>query len=308
MKLVGKCKSEDYAIKYSIEVPVNLREPNGLTKSIEGAFIHLPYREDKKPKSILCLSSQVGCFYDCLMCANSGKTFFRCLTPKELNEQINIILMQDGNLQKIRKEKTVEYAFMGIGEPLFGMNVIHAIQQHREYIPDTRFAVATVGERGTIRRLANSNLKYPLRLELSLHFPNDSLRNRWINSVYIERTKDPVLNIGEMFVETEEFLDKKGGKATVNYMLIDGINNTPETLEELVDLLKHKKERFYVKIMEPNHTSSLVESHKEDLGIEKTYSMEEFKEELEKRGIHAVLFKSKGIDIRAGCGMMAVRD
>jgi len=308
MRLAGKCKSEDYAVKYALEVPVSLREPNGLTKKVEGAFIHLPYREDGKPKSILCLSSQVGCFYDCLMCANSGKLFFRCLTPRELNEQIGIILMQDGNLEKVREEGSVEYAFMGIGEPLFGMNVIRAIQQHREYISDTRFAIATVGERGTIRKLAHSDFKYPLRLELSLHFPNDALRNRWINSRCIGRVRDPVLNIECMFSETEEFLDKSGGKATVNYMLIDGINNTPETLEELAALLIPRKEKFYVKIMEPNYTSSLVESHREDLGIEKTYSMEEFKEELEKGGIHAVLFRSKGIDIRAGCGMMAVRD
>jgi 23S rRNA (adenine2503-C2)-methyltransferase len=308
MKLAGKCRSEDYAIKYALEVPVNLREPNGLTKSIEGAFIHLPYREDGKPKSILCLSSQVGCFYDCLMCANAGKTFFRCLTPKELNQQIELILMQDGNIRKIEEEKAVEYAFMGIGEPLWGMNVIQAIQQHKEFIPDTRFAVATVGAKGTIRRLADSRFRYPVRLELSLHFPNNALRNRWINSSYIRRTKDPVLNIEGMLDETEEFLDKKGGKATVNYMIIDRINNMQESLEELISLLNGRKERFYVKVMEPNHTSSLVESHKEDLDTERTYSMEEFKDELEKRGIHAVLFKSKGIDIRAGCGMMALRD
>ncbi len=308
MKLARKCKSEDYAIKYTLEVPVDLRAPDGLTKSIEGAFIHLPYREDGKPKSILCLSSQVGCFYDCLMCANAGKSFFRCLTPKELNKQIDIILMQDGNLQTIKEEGAVEYAFMGIGEPLFGTNVIRAIQQHQSYIQDTRFAIATVGERGTIRRLTHSDIEYSLRLELSLHFPNDSLRKRWINSVCINRAKDPVLCIEDMFTETEEFLDKFDGKATVNYMLIDGINNTPETLEELVVLLNPRRERFYVKIMEPNHTSSVVESHKEDLGIEKTYSMEEFMGELKKREIHATLFRSKGIDIRAGCGMMAVKD
>ncbi|MFA4887906.1 MAG: hypothetical protein WC595_06870 [Candidatus Nanoarchaeia archaeon] len=308
MKLVEKCRSEDYATKYSLEVPVDLRNPKGLTKNIEGAFIHLPYREDEKPKSILCLSSQVGCFYDCLMCANAGKLFFRCLTPNEINKQIETILMQDGNLQTIKEEKVVEYAFMGIGEPLFGTNVIRAMQQHKEYLPDTRFAIATVGERGTIKRLTNSDIRYPLRLELSLHFPNNNLRNRWINSVYIDKAREHVLNIEEMFAETEEFLDKRRGKATVNYMLIDGINNTPETLEQLVSLLNPRKERFYVKIMEPNHTSSVVESHKKDLDIEKTYSMEEFKDELGKRNIHATLFKSKGKDIRAGCGMMQVRD
>ena len=94
----------------------------------------------------------------------------------------------------------------------------------------------------------------------------------------------------------------KGTELTFFYHLY-----TPETLEELIKLIKPKRDRFYVKIMEPNHTSSIVESHKEDLGIEKTYSMEEFQGELEKEGIHATLFKSKGIDVRAGCGMMTVR-
>jgi len=308
MKLVGKCRSEDYATKYAMEVPVKLGEPNGLKKSIEGLFIDLPYREDKKPKSILCLSSQVGCFYDCMMCANAGQLFYRCLTSNEINKQIEIILGQDGNLEKIKKEKAVEYAFMGIGEPLFGMNVINAIQKHEAFIPDTRFSIATVGEKGTIKRLTKFDFKYPLRLELSLHFPNNYLRKSWINSVFITRARDPILNIEDMLNETEGFLDKNGGKATLNYMVIDGVNNTPEHLEELVSLVQGREERFYVKVMEPNHTSSIVESHKEDLGIKVTYPLEEFKEKLEKRGIHATLFKSKGRDIRAGCGMMALRD
>jgi len=308
MKLVGKCKSEDYAIKYALEVPVRLSEPNGETKKIESSFIHLPYREDKKPKSILCLSSQVGCFYDCLMCANAGALFYRCLTPNEINKQIELILGQDNNLVKIKKERAVEYAFMGIGEPLFGMNVINAIQKHEAYIPDTRFSIATVGEKGTIKRLTKYDFKYPLRLELSLHFPNNYLRKSWINSVCITKVRDPILNIEDMLIETEGFLDKNGGKATLNYAIIDGINNTPESLEELISLLKGREKRFYVKVMEPNHTSSVVESHKEDLGVKVTYSLEEFKDKLEQRGIEATLFKSKGVDIRAGCGMMAVRD
>jgi len=313
MKFVRKCKSEDYATKYLLEVPVKSQEPNGEKKSIEALFIHLPEREDGKPKSILCLSSQVGCFYDCKMCANRELPFYRSLTPYEINQQIELVLMHNGNIGKIKEEKAVEYAFIGIGEPLFGMNVIYAIQKYNEsipgvIIPDTRFSIATVGEKGTIKRLTDYSYKYPIRLELSLHFPNDSLRNQWINSQYPGRKRDPILNIENMLKETERFLDKKGGKATLNYAIINGTNNTPERLEELVSLLKGREERFYVKVMELNYTSSLVESHKRDLNTEKTYSVEEFKGELEKRGVHAILFKSKGVDIRAGCGMMAVRD
>lgn len=307
MKIVEKLKSNDGSIKYALEVPARRENPNDDKKIIEAALVYVPNREDKKPKYILCLSSQVGCVYDCQMCANAGKPFYRCLTPNEINAQIDTILKEDGNMQRISKEGLVEYAFMGIGEPLFGTNVINAIKDHKKYFPDTRFAITTVGQEGTIKHLTNASISYPTRLELSLHFPNDAIRNQYMNSVWLDGIR-PVLNIKAMFDEAQEFVDKRGGKVTVNYALIDGLNNTSETLDQLVNIMIPRRKNFYVKFMEPNHTWSFVESHKDDLGImEDTLSIEEMRRKLEENKIHTTFFDSKGKDIRAGCGMMKLK-
>lgn len=306
--------SEDGTIKYILGVPIKLQNSSRrIETGVEAAFIHLPDRKDGKPEYVLCLSSQVGCFYDCRMCANAFSMFHRCLHPEELNEQIALVLGQDGNLEKIKKAGQVEYAFMAMGEPLFGASVVKAIQEHKRFVPDTRFSLSTVGAKGTIKRLANADLPYPVRLELSLHFSNDRLRNEWIRSDYIFRVKDPELNIEQMLREAEEYYQKHPGKVTLNYALIDGVNNMDENVSELLHLLRgQRKEIFYVKVMRPNLTSSLVYSARLldtrlDATSIKTYNPRDFRDKLLENGIEATLFESKGTDIYAGCGMMVAR-
>lgn len=299
MKSVRTLYSLDGTAKYLLKVP-------GAEQYIEAAFIDVPSRQDSKPRYVLCLSSQLGCYYNCRMCANMFSSFLRNLSPNEINQQIQAVLEEDKNLEKVTGESSVEYAFMGIGEPLFGNNVIRAIQQHKPYVRDTQFSLSTVGSSGSIRRLGNANLPFPVRLELSLHFSNDALRNEWIRSDYLFRNQDTKLSIEEMLIEADEYLRKFGGKVTANYVIIDGVNNTPQNMVELINLFKDRK-GFYVKIMKPNHTSSFVESWKDELDVAETIFPEDFRESLQKAGIEATLFESKGQDIFAGCGMMRNR-
>lgn len=301
MEYRAKTRSEDGTIKYLLDVPAQTG-----SLSVESAFIHLQGRADKKPEYILCLSSQVGCAYNCRICANMLRTFYRCLTPREINEQISLVLGQDDNLKKIIRAGSVEHAFMAIGEPLYGTNVIEAIKRHSPLIKDTRFALSTVGEKGTIARLRKARLPFPVRLELSLHFPNDTLRNEWMQSNQLAITKKPVLDIESMLQEASEYIEEYPQRAAVNYALIDGINNTPKCLEELENLFRSRA-GFYIKVMRPNRTSSYVASWKHELRVEKTYSPYQFRAELLERGIPATLFESRGKDILAGCGMMAAR-
>jgi 23S rRNA (adenine2503-C2)-methyltransferase len=313
MKYRSTCYSEDGTIKYVFDVKAkgwhqqianrfgNLREV-----SIESAFIHLPERADGKPEYILCLSSQAGCVYRCLMCRNMFESFYGCLSPDEINEQIQLVLAQDNNLEKITSKGAVEYAFMAVGEPLYGANVIQAIRKHEKVVDDTRFALSTIGASGTIKRLTNANLPYPARLELSLHFSNDRVRNEWILPDEMFFGKKPRLSIEKMLEEAEEYAQKHPGKITLNYVLIDGINNMDQNISELWGLLRDKTDIFYVKVMWPNITSSFVFSWKKE-HIPKTYSPEEFRDRLSEAGIPATLFESKGTDIAAGCGMMSSR-
>lgn len=309
MKYRAKTYSQDGTIKYISDVVGKSFIGREKEVSIEGAFIHLPERKDGKPKYVLCLSSQKGCVYTCLMCANMRGGYYGNLTASELNEQIDLILGQDGNLEKILEEGSVEYAFMGHGEPLFGNHVIKAIIEHKRKVKDTKFALSTLGIPGTIKKLTRHDFPYPLRLELSLHFSNDKLRNEWlVQNSFVNQLPD--LNIKQALDEAEGFMRKFGGKVTLNYTLIDGRNNMDKNLQEIVDLLKGRK-GFYVKVMKPNLTSSMVFSWKGEPGFcpstVRTYSPKEFREQLEKLGIEATYFESKGTDIAAGCGMMRVR-
>jgi len=310
MKYRAKTFSTDGTIKYLFDVVgTDILSGRKREVSIESAFIDLPDRKDGKPRYILCLSSQKGCVYACLMCANMREGYYGNLTASELNEQIGLILEQDGNLEKILQAGSVEYAFMGHGEPLFGNQVIKAIIEHEGKVKDTRFALSTLGIPGTIRKLTKHELPYSLRLELFLHFSNDKLRNKWlVQNSFVNQL--PELNIKQALDEAEEFMEKFGGKVTLNYTPIDRINNTDNNLQEIASLLEGRT-RFYVKVMKPNLTSSLVYSWKgRSPGCSKdtrTHKVREFKEQLEKLGIEATCFESKGTDIFAGCGMMRVR-
>ena len=310
MEYRAKTFSIDGTIKYLFDVTgIDILSGGKRELSIESAFIEIPNRADEKPKYALCLSSQKGCVYACLMCANMREGYYGNLTAPELNEQINLVLEQDGNLEKILRAGSVEYAFMGHGEPLFGNQVIKAIIEHKGKVKDTRFALSTLGLPGTIRKLTKHELPYPLRLELSLHFSNDKLRNKWlVQNSFVNQL--PKLNIKQALDEAEEFMEKFRGKVTLNYALIDGINNTDSNLQEIASLLEGRT-GFYVKVMKPNLTSSLVYSWTGgSLGCSKdtrTYNPEEFGNKLLELGIEATYFESKGTDIFAGCGMMRVR-
>ncbi len=215
MKYRSTCHSEDGTIKYVFDVKAKgwhqqLAKKHGNLREacIESAFIHLPDRADGKPEYILCLSSQAGCAYRCLMCRNTFESFYGCLSPREINEQIELILAQDDNLEKITSKGAVEYAFMAVGEPLYGANVIQAIRKHEKIVDDTRFALSTIGAPGTIKRLTDANLPYPVRLELSLHFPNDKVRNEWILADEMFFKTKPGLSIEKMLEEAEEYAQK----------------------------------------------------------------------------------------------------
>ena len=203
MEVVNTNYSSDGNIKYGLRVA-------NVPKTIEAAFLSLPQREEGKPRFVACLSSQIGCYFDCRMCANMFSSYMRDLKVSEIDAQIRLVLGNDGNLQKVLQEGSVEYAFMGIGEPLFGANVIRSIQRHKAYVPDTRFVISTVGIPGSIQKLTRSEIPYPTRLELSLHFPNDRLRNEWIRGEHIFRTRDIKLSIEEMLCEASEYYQRSG--------------------------------------------------------------------------------------------------
>ena len=317
MELVNRQISKDGTIKYAFEVPVTQNLVSSFPRrkeKIEATFLEIPDRDDSKPKYVLCLSSMVGCMFQCGHCANQFNGFFRVLTPNEINEQIKLVLEQDGNLGKVREEGVVEHAFMGMGEPLYCNNVIKAIQNHKPFVQDTRFTISTIGAKRYIDKLTRENFPFQVRLNLSLHFPTDETRRQWIHPNTLS-TYRPELTISRALDDAARFMAKHPGKVALNYALIDRLNNSEQDAQEIAKILKGRK-GFYIKVMEVNQTSALTGSWRNERGafgldFDKRgpfyETPEEFRDALKKYGVEAKTFRSRGKDIDAACGKIALR-
>lgn len=283
MKVISKENSKDGAIKYLFGV-----KRNGMNYSVEGVFLDLPYRE---LRYIICASTQIGCYQRCTFCESSKLPFAGNLKSAEINEQLYKIV--DDN-PCIKKEGKVEYAFEGIGEPLMNYkSVVDSINSHEKKVQETNFVISTVGIPEQIYRLASENFRYETRLHISLHFPTDEKRRKFMPSA-------KRVSIEEILKSSKEFAIKKKSRVALNYLLIEGENDSKKDIEDLAGLIRDDKKHFYVKLSYLNNGILYHSPSRE--------KFEGIKLALEKEGIiETKIFKSIGTGINAGCGQLALK-
>jgi 23S rRNA (adenine2503-C2)-methyltransferase len=182
--------------------------------------------------------------------------------------------------------------FMGLGEPLANYAaVVKAIRLINAdwgmNIGARKITLSTVGLPAQIRKLAGEDLQ--INLALSLHAPNDVLRRKlipWAAKIPID---DLVASICEYFERT-------GREATIEYILLGGVNDQPEQAYELGTLCR--KMRCNVNLIRYNPVAGL--------GYERpgSYESQRFLQRLRERGINAHIRKSRGRDIDAACGQL----
>lgn len=182
--------------------------------------------------------------------------------------------------------------FMGLGEPLGNYAAVLAAIRiiNAEWgmnIGARKITVSTVGLPSQIRRLAGEDLQ--INLALSLHAPNDALRQELIP--WAER-----ISIAELTDAVRYYFDKTGREATLEYILLGGVNDGPEHANELVSLCR--KMRCNVNLIRYNPVAGL--------GYErpKSFASQKFLQRLRERGVNAHLRKSRGMDIDAACGQL----
>ena len=239
--------------------------------------------EDKR--LTLCVSSQVGCKYNCSFCMSGKDGFKRNLTASEIVDQ----LLQASD--KIAPKKITNIVFMGIGEPLDNFeNVIKAIKiltsPYGVNFSSRRISISTCGLVPQIKNLIDLKLK--IKLSISLHAASDGVRNRLmpINKRY--PLKDLMQSL-RIFAKNERF------PIVFEYVLIGGVNSSEDDARRLVKLLHGIRAKLN---LIPYNASSLkwqVPS-REEIG--------KFTEILKKKGIFYTLRKSKGQDIEAACGQL----
>lgn len=254
-------------------------------KLVESVLIGSPGR------MTVCVSSQVGCPAKCAFCASGKEGFFRNLSVAEIIEQVLLIDQQLGQTS----ERVSHVVFMGMGEPLENYtSVVSAVKALTDPnmlgLSQRRITISTVGVVDNIRKLAEEETK--VNLVLSLHAPNQHIRKKIIP--YARRYDLP-----DILVAMDYYFQKTKRDITFEYTLIAGINDSPEHADELADLLQGKQ--CTVNLIPYNPVVGLRLNRPSKEGIE------EFRQRLLDRKIPTTWRYTKGKDIAAACGQLALQ-
>ncbi len=247
-------------------------------KYVESVLILAPGRRT------VCVSSQVGCPARCAFCASGKGGFFRNLTAGEIVEQI---------LHIEKEEKVSHIVFMGMGEPLENeQEVIQAISMlhHKCGFSARRITVSTVGLPEKIELLAEAEVK--VNLALSLHAPNQKLRQKIIP--YARK-----YSLEELLEAVKRYSQTTKRDITFEYTLLADLNDQPEHAEELAELLKEWQ--CTVNLIPYNPVEGLR------LQRPSTSAIRSFRSILDERGIINTCRYTKGDDIAAACGQLALK-
>ncbi len=238
------------------------------------------YRDGRRS---LCLSSQSGCPLTCTFCATGRMRFGRNLTTSEILDQA---------LHFRRRERADHAVFMGMGEPLLNLDAVLAAC---ERLPDIgiaprRTAVSTVGWIPGIERLAAGGP--PVRLALSLHAPEDSLRSELmpVNERY------PLRDVLDACLR---WWEARREPVFVEYLMLGGVNDRYEQAVALAGLLEPRG-AFKVNLIPYNPTDAeFAGSSREAVAA--------FRDVLEERGVRATVRLTRGREIEAACGQLAAK-
>jgi 23S rRNA (adenine2503-C2)-methyltransferase len=235
----------------------------------------------------ICVSSQVGCAMGCVFCASGLDGVERNLSRGEILEQMLLLqrlLPEDERLSHI--------VMMGMGEPLANLEgVLPALEVAKDPkglgISPRRITISTVGLPKAIDRLAKHST--PFHLAISLHAPNDPLRNRLV-------PVNAKIGIQDILASADRYFDATGRRLTFEYVLLAGINDSPALAKQLAKLLRGRVSMLNV--IPYNQVAGLpYETPSAD-------AVYEFRDILVEGGINVMFRQRKGDGIDAACGQL----
>ena len=258
----------------------------GTGNGVETVFI------PEDDRGTLCVSSQVGCALECTFCSTGRQGFNRNLSTAEIIGQLWWANKSMGVTPK--NERVISnVVMMGMGEPLANYdNVVAAMQimldDHGYGLSRRRVTLSTSGLVPALDRLRED---CPVALAVSLHAPNDALRDQIvpINKKYPLR---------ELLAACERYLQRAPRDfVTFEYVMLDGVNDTPEHARQLLALVKAVPCKFNLIPFNPFPNSGYARS---SAGAIRT-----FREILQEAGYVVTVRKTRGDDIDAACGQLA---
>jgi 23S rRNA (adenine2503-C2)-methyltransferase len=270
-------------------------------QAFEMVFIPEPDR------GTLCISSQVGCALDCSFCATAQQGFNRNLSSAEIVGQVWLAARE---LERVERAQAVTAAvpapagderhvtnvvLMGMGEPLANFrNVVPAL---RVLMDDFGFDLSrrrvTLSTSGLVPQIYKLAEETNVALAVSLHAPDDVLRNELVP---INR-KHP---IAELLTACWHYLDEQNGRSvTFEYVMLEGINDSPAQARALARLLKGHPAKVNLIPFNPFPGTRYRRSS--------APVIQRFRDELLQRGVLATVRRTRGEDIDAACGQLAGR-
>ena len=288
LSVISEKTSVDGTVKWLFDV--------GAGNAIETVFI------PEDGRGTLCISSQAGCAVGCRFCSTGHQGFSRNLTTAEIVSQIwhaEHLLRRRLQL-KVGERAITNVVMMGMGEPL--QNYAALIPALRIMLDDHAYGLSrrrvTVSTSGVVPMMERLMKDCPVALAVSLHAPNDELRN---NLVPIN-LKYP---ISELISACKAYLQAAPRDfITFEYCMLQDVNDADEHARSLIDLVSRNKLRckFNLIPFNPFPSSGLVCSPRDRVMA--------FAQILQAAGMVVTVRKTRGDDIDAACGQLAgeVRD
>ena len=255
-----------------------------LFRTLEGHYVESAYIPDGE-RATLCVSSQAGCRMGCRFCASTQAGRVRNLEAGEICSEIY-------TAQKDIGERISHIVLMGIGEPLDNFdNVMRFLELVNSpegmNISMRHISLSTCGLVPKIDELAKRKLQ--LTLSVSLHAPNDEVRNRImpVNKAYPSE---------ELLAACRRYYQATSRRISFEYAMIDGVNDRPEDAKELLRRLKGLPAHFNLIPLNRVEESPLKPSTRAAVAA--------FQKTLEDGGVTATVRRTLGGDIDASCGQL----
>jgi 23S rRNA (adenine2503-C2)-methyltransferase len=279
----------------SLTVEREARASDGTEKALfrtaDGRPLETVLMRYRDGRHSLCLSSQSGCPLTCTFCATGSMKFGRNLKASEILDQA--LHFRRRVAQGAGGAALTNAVFMGMGEPLLNLDAVLAAC---ERLPDigihpSSTTISTVGWIPGIDRLAEREGP-TVRLALSLHAPDDSLRSELmpVNDRY---------PLADVLAACRRWHELRRRKVFVEYLMLAGVNDRYEQAVALARVLSPVNV-FKVNLIPYNPTDSDFEGSSRE-------AIAAFKSALEERGVPATVRLTRGRDIDAACGQLAAR-
>ena len=246
-------------------------------------------------RATLCVSSQVGCALACTFCSTAQQGFNRNLTVSEIIGQVWRASKIIGNFGVTGIRPITNVVMMGMGEPL--LNVANVVPAMEIMLDDFAYGLSkrrvTLSTSGVVPALDNLSKMIDVALAISLHAPNDELRDEIvpINKKY---------NIKMLIDSVNRYLSVSNanhGKVTIEYVMLDRVNDGVEHAHQLAEVLKNTPCKINLIPWNPFPEAPYAKSS--------NTRIDRFQKTLMEYGFTVIIRKTRGDDIDAACGQLA---